>query len=328
MKRALFIFLAIALMASPASAGGSDDALSLVPPDAASVGLIRLDELRNSPLAAKIFDDTDRLAGDGDAARFFEETGLNPKRDVDLVVVAASPSAGGSGESGLVLFEGRFDPLRLQKAIESRGGRLIRTPHGDYTLLNTHDGQRSPGAVAFVSGRLAIAGTEAAVVRALSQRASGGSGFLRGEGIGRHYFRIEGNASAWALVDAVRYPLARRARGGSGDRGGDPSAALAGAMKSVSLFAFQVRSRGDSLDLSATGLTADAETRDLLEDALKGVVAMWRLAVQEKSPEMVSVLRKFEVESDGEGVTIRGTLPGSFIRTLTERSEKGRRAAK
>jgi hypothetical protein len=51
---------------------------------------------------------------------------------------------------------------------------------------------------------------------------------------------------------------------------------------------------------------------------LKGVVAMWRLAIHEKSPELVPILRRFEIESDREGVTIRGTLPGSFLRKITE----------
>lgn len=328
MKRALLFLTAILIAASPAFAGGSDDALSLVPPDAASVGVIRLDELRNSPLGARIFEDTDRLAGDGEAGRFFEETGLDPKRDVDVVVVAASPAAAGAAESALVLFEGRFDPPRLQAAIASRGGKLKRTPQGDYMLLDADHAQRSPGAIAFASRRLAIAGTEAAVGRALAQRSTGGSGFLSGQGIGRYYSRIEGDSSAWALVDAVRYPLARRSHGGSGEASGDPAAALAGAMKSVSLFAFQVRSHADSLSVSATGLTADSETRGLLEDALRGVVAMWRLAIHEKSPDMVSVLRKFEIDSDREGVTIRGTLPGSFIRSLTERAQRRHRSAK
>jgi len=329
MKRAAVILVTLALSASPALAGGSNDALSLVPPDAASVGLVRLDELRGSPLAAKIFEETDRITCDGDAARFLEETGLRPKQDVDVVVVAASPRARGEGESALVLFEGRFDSARLSAAIVSRGAVLKTTSHGDYYLLDSDGGHGSPGAVAFASRRLVIAGTEPAVARALERRASGGSGFLRGEGLGKHLFRVDSGASAWVLVDAVRYPLARGARrhSGDGDGDGDPSAALAGAMKSVSLFALQATSHRDSLELSATGLTDDEETRELLADALRGVVAMWRLSVQEKHPEMVSVLRRFKIESDNEGVTVKGMLPGSFIRSLTERSEHGRRAA-
>ncbi|MBC8646737.1 MAG: hypothetical protein H7X85_06210, partial [Thermoanaerobaculia bacterium] len=103
------------------------------------------------------------------------------------------------------------------------------------------------------------------------------------------------------------------------ERSGDPSEALVGAMKSVSLFAFAAKAQQDGLQLTATGLSDDAETRELLEDALRGVLAMWRMAAQEKSPELVSVLRRFEVDRDREGVTVTGMLPGSVIRDLTER---------
>ena len=89
-------------------------------------------------------------------------------------------------------------------------------------------------------------------------------------------------------------------------------------MKSVTLFVFHATARGESVELSATGLSADAETRGLLEDALKGVVAMWRLAVHEKSPELVPILRRFEIDSDDEGVSITGTLPASFVRKMME----------
>jgi hypothetical protein len=90
-------------------------------------------------------------------------------------------------------------------------------------------------------------------------------------------------------------------------------------MKSVSLFAFAAKAENDGLEVMATGLSEDAETRELLEDALRGVLAMWRMAAQEKSPELVTVLRRFEVDRDREGVTVTGTLPGHVIRDLTER---------
>ena len=105
----------------------------------------------------------------------------------------------------------------------------------------------------------------------------------------------------------------------------DAADALVGAMKSVSLFVFHATSRGDSVELSATGITADEETRGLLEDALKGVIAMWRLAIHERAPDMVPILRKFEIESDREGVTIHGTLPGSFLRQMAEKRQARRR---
>ena len=302
---------------APARAAGHEEALALVPADAASVGVVRLDALRASPLAGRLFAETDDLAVDGDAARFLAETGLRPKQDVDLVVVAGLVSPTRRDAQGLVLFEGRFDPARLEAAMIARGGVRKETGNGSYVSIGNRHGEGSPAALAFISRGLLVAGTPATVTRALADHAAGGSGFLRGEGLGRQMHRVPADASAWAIVDATRTPFARgRSRE---PRDGDAADALVGAMKSVTLFVFHATSRGDSVELSATGLSADGETRELLEDALKGVVAMWRLAVHEKSPELVPILRKFDVERDDEGVSITGTLPASFVRKMVER---------
>lgn len=307
------------VLASPAAAGGAEEALYWVPADAVSVGLVRIDALRTSPLAARLFEETDDIAADGDAAKFLEETGLRPKQDVDLMVVAGLGRPSGRGISGaLVVFEGRFDPARLSAAMESRGATRKRTSNGDYLSLESKGDH--PGAISIVSPRLLIAGSEKAVTRALAERASGGSAFLRGEGLGRHLSRIPPGASAWAIVDAVRAPVAGPDRSSGGETG-DPAQALVGAMKSVSLFVFHATARGDAIEISATGLSADDETRELLSDALKGVVAMWRLAVHEKAPDLVPILRRFEIENDGEGVTVTGTLPSSFLRKIAEKHQ-------
>jgi hypothetical protein len=311
---AAFLLLAGAV---PALAAGHEEALALVPADAASVGVVRLDALRSSPLAARLFAETDDLAVDGDAARFLAETGLRPKQDVDFVVVAGLVSPARRDAQGLVLFEGRFDPARLEAAMIARGGVRKETPNGSYVLIGNRQGEGDPAAIAVVSRGLAVAGTPSAVTRALADHAAGGSGFLRGEGLGREVHRVPADASAWAIVDATRAPFAAgRSREG---RDGDAAGALVGAMKSVTLFVFHATTRGEAVELSATGLSPDEETRGLLEDALKGVVAMWRLAVHEKSPELVPILRRFEIESDEEGVSITGTLPASFVRKMMER---------
>jgi hypothetical protein len=311
--------LALATVTTPLRAAGSEEALALVPPDVASVGMIRLDALRASPFAARLFAETDDLAVDGDAAKFLAETGLRPRQDVDTVVVAGLASNRIQGpEDGLVIFEGRFDPARLEAAMESRGAIRKVTPQGDYLLLSKSGGEDGRGAIAFLSANLAVAGSPASVTRALESRQAGGSGFLRGAGIGRQMNRVPAGASAWAIVDAARMPLAGGSRR---SEDGDAADALVGAMKSVTFFVFHATSRGDALELSASGVTADEETRDLLADALKGVVAMWRLAVHEKSPEMVPILRKFEIENERDAVTIHGTLPGTFLREIVAKHE-------
>jgi hypothetical protein len=293
----------------------TEDPLALVPADAATVAVMKWSELRQTPLGAKVFRDLDRLSGDDDAARFLEETGLAPREDIDTVIVAMSPRVKGAGDSGLVLFEGRFDLARISKALASRKATLKPSPTGEYYLLR--DNGDEPGAVALVNRGLIVCGDEASVVAALTRRESGGDGGLTsGQGLGRHLGRIDRDASAWALVDVARFPGARR---DEDPERSEPSRALFSAMKTVSVVALEARVKSDGLAFAATGLSADAESRDLLEDALRGVLAMWRLAVQDKAPELVSVIRKFQIDNDPEGVSIRGTLPSGFLESLAEK---------
>ena len=319
--------LAFAAAVSFPSVGATDEALALVPADATSVGVIHVADLRTSPLAARVFSDTDKLTVDGDAAHFLAEARLNPKEDVDTVVAAGSPKgAGGSAGWGLVLFEGRFDAGALGAAIASRGAERKSTPAGDYFLLpdkGQHAARHEQGAIAFASNHLVIAGNEASVVAALAQRSVGGTAFRSGAGLGRHLGRIDFSASAWALVDVTRLPAkdaaVRHAHAQAEGNGMDAAATLVSSMKNVSLLALQATAKGDALKLSATGLASDEETAGLMEDALRGVLAAWRLAAQEKSPDTVAVLRKFTVSRDKSTVSISGTLPGATVRALAEK---------
>ena len=300
------------------------------------MGVIHVADLRSSPLAARLFSDTDKLTVDGDAQHFLDEARLNPKEDVDTVVAAGSPKgAGGSDGWGLVLFEGRFDPAALSAAIAARGAVLKSTPAGDYFLLpdkGANASRHEQGAIAFASTHLVIAGSESAVVTALAQRSAGGTGFTSGAGLGRHLSRIDSGASAWALVDVTRLPMGERSKSfhASGTIDGkefdvegtghdDAAPTLLSAMKSVQFLALQATAKGDALKLNATGLANDDETAGLMEDALRGVLAAWRLAAQEKSPDTVSVLRKFTVSRDKDTVSISGTLPGATVRALAEK---------
>jgi hypothetical protein len=307
--------LTLGLAADARAVRRTEDSLALVPASAGTVGVIRWNELRSSPLGPKIFSSMDQISTDGDAARFLEETGLTPREDIDTVIVAMSPgSHPGGDDNGLVIFEGRFDTNKIGDALKSRGAVPATSPSGDAYYRLAGKVSDSEAAVALVNRGLIVAGSEPAVLAALARKESGGTGGLTsGEGLGKYLSRVDTSASAWALVDMARFTQGATAESG-GD--GEPSRAVVGAMKSVTLLALQAKVRGDSVDLEATGLTPDAEKRDLLEDSLRGVLAMWRMAVSEKSPELVSVIRKFQVEHDADSVSIRGSLPGSFLRSL------------
>jgi hypothetical protein len=316
MKRtSLFAFAVLVAAALPAvrATAASADALALVPVDATAVGFVRIADLRSNPFQLRVFEETDRLTADGDGARFLKEAGLDLRNDVDAVVAATSAD-GGRGQT-LVLFEGRFDVKRLEAAAEHRGALRQTAPDGNY--FRVKDNGKGDGAVAFVDAHLVIAGSEPAVIAALADRAAGGTRFSSGQGMGAELRRVDPAATAWVLADVQKW------RRGRGTPHGDGAAAgVVTALRSVSLFALEATVDADALAVKATGLSADEETRELLEDALRGLTAAWRMAAQEKAPDLVAAIRRFRVSRDEEGVTLSGTLPGELIRSLTAEARK------
>lgn len=296
-----------AMAALPAAA--ADGALALVPANAVTVGVVKLSDMRTSPLSGMLFQQTDKFSADGDAAKFLSDAGLDPAKDVDLVVVSTSPrTALGSEAEILVAAEGRFNVDRLTKALIERGA----VKKGGYLLSPEKEGDQP--AIAFVSSSLTLMGTEKAVAAALTARSNGGTGFPTASNLGAEMSRIDSNATAWALIDvprAQRLTGAPRVPNSSGNHD-----ALQAALKSVSLVALWATDAGDSLKVGAFGLSGDAETLELLEDTIRGALSAMRLAVKDKAPEMVSVLRRFDVSRTGDSVKITGSIPAATIREL------------
>ncbi len=318
MNRTLFrtaaTILAVVALAAPAFA--KDDALSLVPANAVTVGMVRIADMRSSPLSSLLFQHTDRMSTDGEAEKFLTEAGLSPLKDVDVLVVATSPrTALGSEADVIVIAEGRFNAERLTGALLARGA----TKKGGYLLLpadkDGDDGDDEEGAVAFPTPSLALAGTERAVAAALDARRSGGTGFAARGSLGADLGRIDDDATAWALVDVVR--AARLTKGGTIHTGGGNSGeALQAALKSVTTFAVWAKDTGDALELGAFGLSGDDETLELLEDTLRGGLSALRLAIKDKHPDMVTVLRRFDVSRSKDAILIEGSIPASSVRQL------------
>jgi len=302
----LFAAAAIAALALPALA--KNDALSLIPNDAVTVGVVRLAEFRTSPLGSELFRQTDEMSSNGDAEKFLIDAGLRPSQDVDVIVVSTRAAAPQQPDV-LVALDGRFNVDRLTAALTARGA----TAKGGYYLLpeKTSDHQ---GAVAFPDSHLALVGTETAVANALKSRAAGGTSFFTASGLGRDASRIDPHATAWALVDVQR---TTRLTGSPHMPQRNPSAAaINGAVKNMSTVGVWATDGGDAMKLGAFGLSGDTETLQLVEDTVKGALSAMRLAVQDKSPELVPVLRRFSVSRSGDAVTVSGSVPAETMRKL------------
>lgn len=304
--RTLAVFVALAAL--PALA--ADDALNLVPANAVTVGMVKLADMRTSPLSSMLFQQMDKMSTDGEAEKFLLETGLSPTKDVDVLVVATSPRTSlGSEADVLVIAEGRFQPDRVVNALVARGA----VKKNGYLTMPEKEGEQA--AVAFLSPSMAIAGNERSVIAALEARKTGGTGFRSRGALGLDLARVDTNATAWALVDVTR--AARLTKGGTIHTGrGQSGDALQAAIKTLSTVAVWARDTGDALELGATGLSGDAETLQLLEDTVRGALSALRLAVKDKAPEMVSVLRRFDVSRKSDSITVEGSIPAATLREL------------
>jgi len=314
MKKLLLSCAALSL-AIPAFA--KSDALSLIPNDAITVGVVHLAEMRSSPLSSALFQQTDKVSSNGDAEVFLREAGLQPTHDIDVIVVATSPrTALGHDADVLIAADGRFNADRLTKALVSRGATRKTSAHGEYFLLPNEDRDRN-GAAAFPDSRLALVGTEAVVIEALDARAAGGTSFTTVSGLGREVTRIDPHATAWAIVDVAR--AQRLADGPHVSSHTTSGAALNNVLRTVTTVALWATDSGDALKLGAFGLSHDQETLQDVEDTLRGALSAMRLAVQDKEPGLVSLLRKFSVARSDDSVTISGTVPAATFREYVGR---------
>jgi len=319
MKRQFIAFVILALALAPV-AFAKTDAMSLIPNDSVSVGVVRLVDMLSSPLSAALFAQTAHITNDGDSAKFLAESGLQPTKDVDVVVFATSPRTNlGSEADFLIAADGRFNVDRLTSALVARGAVKKSSANGAYFVMPekaTEHGHQ--GVVAFPSSQLALIGSEAAVIEALASRAAGGTTFATTSGLGRDMVRVDPHATAFVLVDV---PRAQRITGAPKMGSGTQSQAIGAALKNVSTVAIWATDTGDSLKLSAIGLSTDAETLGLVEDTLRGALSAMRLAVQDKAPEMVSLLRKFTVTRTDNSVSISGSVPAETFKTWVAKSQ-------
>jgi hypothetical protein len=314
------LMLTAAAMLLAVSAFAKNDALSLVPADAVTVGVVKISEMRSSPLSGALFQQTDKITTDGDAAKFLTDAGLQPTKDIDVIMVATSPKSGNLSKEAeiLVAAEGRFNVDRLTAALVSRGAKKT----ANYFVLPTpeNDSDHISPAIAFPSSGLVVMGTESAVKEALTSYARGGTNFASTSGLGRDLSRIDPHATAWAIVDV---PRAARLTGGPHITSKNQSAqALNSALKNVSTVAMWATDSGDSLKLGAIGLSSDTETLGLLEDTLRGALSAMRLAVQDKQPDLVSIIRRFSVSRSNDSISISGSVPAETFREYARKQSK------
>lgn len=314
MKALLRLAIVLSLVAAPVLAAPPtvNDLLRYVPADAQVVMSVDTAALRVHPfIQGWILEHQAGWTGvDSDVQRFLSDAGLDPLRDVDLMVVAANPKQGGG--HALALFAGRYDPSSLGAAIVARGGRA-ETVNG-VPLYLAREGSTDGAALALPSAELVIAGDEAAVRAALGSRAAGRT--LVGAAVAMG--QIDLRAPFWlvALVpDEVRQGAGTAATEVHGEHADAVRSVLA-AGGTVQRVAMQAR-LDQELTLTGVATTDTAENAELVRDAVKGALAAARLKLGNQEPELVEVLRDVQVQVKDTEVSVQMVIPLPLVEKLS-----------
>lgn len=314
-----------AILVATSLTAGTERPLTAIPRDAVSVGAIKLDRLRQSQFATRLFAETNKASFDGEGERFLREAGLKLSDDIDTVVFAVSEAKGTDEPKMLVAAEGRFDVVKLSAAVAKRGA--VQQSFAGKTLFTMKDGEKGSEqvGVSFVDKGLVLAGHLASVREALTALSTGGTRFAEASGLALDLGRIPADASCWMLVDV---PRSSRLTSGPKTPSNTPvgKEAFAATLKSVHTVSVWGKDDGDQLSFGATAVTPDRDTRESLADMFRGLTAAWRMAAQEKKPELVDVIRGFKVNDSGDAVTVNGSIPSKMLQDFAK--NQGRIAAK
>ena len=298
-----------------------DSRLALLPPDSQMVLAVDFEGIRRSDLYAR-YGEEKRAQMERDIPHlrtFIEETGLDPKRDIDSLLV----SSRGKDEASFVgIVTGRFDTPRIEAALakehfaaEKLGRRTVF-----HLAPEAQGGDKPPFSgisIAFLGHEALVFGGREAVARTLKAaddpRATG-------------FLSEQANRDLMAGVDTTGHVvgLVRTAEimdevSGALRHDGVPPALRS--LQSVSALTFSVRADGD-LAIDARAICKTAEDAQLVFDATKGLIAMGKLAAKDNDPDMAATFDLAQIRNEGSAITFSMKVPEATIEKWHEKLEQ------
>ena len=168
MKLASNLMLGLALAAATALAGVDSALLNLVPPDAKIISGISVDQSKTSRFGQYVLGQM--TVEDPGMKKFIADTGFDPRRDLNELLVATSGTS--DAPQFVVLGRGVFNPAKILNTAIAAGA--IVTPYGNgIQLLTPPAGTKSQNAVAFLDASTAVMGPVAVVKTVIDRRTSG-----------------------------------------------------------------------------------------------------------------------------------------------------------
>ena len=311
--------LALALLAlffvSLASASprkGSPHALALLPGSAEMVVSLDTFALRKSDLVTEMekrFDSVPEAAEN--YQRFMRETGLDPRRDTDQILIAMRHAEGGEGAGFLIIAQGRFGSSRLVDLAAEKQGGVAQVIDGT-RIWNSQTGPAGEGgagktvSLAQPDDGTILFGEKAEVLRVLEVLAGRSAPEPKEAKLRELLAGVDRRAPAWAILNSSALAGKLSTEVGQNSRDWKPGSAIS-KVESVTLMGWVGKDVALKLRVSAK----DSETAGLVADMVRGALAAGKLAAKDHDPGLLKILQDTKLSQDGTTLELEARIPAS-----------------
>jgi hypothetical protein len=308
------IRFAFALILTAALGASTADTalLRLLPPDAAIVIGVDVEEGKNSPFGRYLL--SQAQADSRGLAEFVELTGFDPRRDLREVYVASSHPGAAPGEgraNGFFAARGVFNAAKILDAARQKGGQA-QVINGVNVVSFGPEGRNS---MALLDASTAIGGGADAVQAAIARRAAGSRNSAA------YLADAERLASRY---DAWIYSLAptTHLRGVPSNQNGE-------LLRSIEKFSGGA-TFGADVRLESTAVAQSDKDATALQDVIRFVAGMIRLNQDNPAPpEVVTLLDRLQVSTSGKTVNVSLSIPETDLEDiLNSRRSRARQIAR
>lgn len=295
--------------------------LAMVPSDARIVSSIDITQARSSDFGQYLLNRTQNE--DHDFAEFVQETGFDPRRDLQSLIFESSGPAAEPGESRFaILARGNFDPERITATAKAKGA-TVGTYQGVALLFP--QGNRQKTAVAFPDVGLAIMADVATMHRILDNRANPAT---LDSTLQQRIDQVASNNDAW-FVSLVGGTFLNHHHA-AGDTKQSPQGAQAPqaaeaqqALQSVVASSGGVRF-GSTVDLTLDAVTRSPQDATSLADVVRFLASTLQME-RTKDPRagiLASAVDNMNLTTDGNDMHLAVSIPEKSMEQLAELGPK------
>jgi hypothetical protein len=285
----------VAIAMIPAATIATDDSsFKFLPPDTRGIAVFDVAALKEAQLFQDSMKDQNPTFPRG-FLEFMAASGFDPKRDVDKVTIGKL-----GAKDGLVIVQGSIDKFKVEQFMRDKGKPT--EAYLGHTLYRDGEG------AFLVLDNTVVMGPLNAVKRAVDQMQLPGSQPLPAD-LSAAMKTIEAGNQIWAVGDFSADDLRT-----VGIRGPAPAVQM---LKSLNSGTYQMRV-DTGVRARAVATFADAESAKNLADLGRGAVAVAKLQVAKRQPDILHALDGIQISNSGSTVTVIVEESGDLVKKVQE----------